>query len=75
MLISLLVPWCLLLSISIVVCVIPKLSHTRASSVTKVTDTQTLDDSITVHSRTYCGGSPSEMDCLSCLTWESTGVC
>ena len=24
----------------------------------------------TVHSRTYCGGSPSETDCLSCLTWS-----
>ena len=27
-------------------------------------------ESTTVHSRTYCGGSPSETDCLSCLTWS-----
>ena len=25
---------------------------------------------LTVHSRTHCGGSPSETDCLSCLTWS-----
>jgi hypothetical protein len=24
----------------------------------------------TVHSRTHCDGSPSETDCLSCLTWS-----
>jgi hypothetical protein len=29
----------------------------------------------TVHSRTYCNGSPSETGCLTCLTWSLTGAC